>query len=331
MTTWMLKTNNDPLATARNFLRDIWDFANLDGMLLPVYEAGHKSVKQTAIHHSENLHEADPFAPLMQVNAGKIVSQLAHEQPQLHMAAVLRACEIRALNEQVKRNGLNLENWLIIGVDCLACFPVQDFDWRVEKAGSVEALTREVLRNARQGGIALDRFRSACQMCSKPESPHVDICIDLLGLPVKETILVDTKNDVIAEELNLGKITDGPAPKALVAQRDHMLKKIEERRERARERQLRELTPDLPANLDQLVAFLQDCQPCVKCMEACPVHAGELVPAIKSRTMTHGMAKSWLVSCAECGMCEQACPKEVPLAAIMNRIGRELKSEAVLL
>jgi len=331
MTTWMLKTNNDPLAAARNFLKAIWAYADLNGMLIPLYQTGNKSVKQTVIHHLESLVEADPFVPLMQVNAGKIVAQLANEQPQAHMAAVLRACEIRALNEQVKRNRLNLENWLIVGVDCLACFPVQDFEWRVEKAGSVEALTREVLRNARQGGIALDRFRSACQMCSKPESPHVDICIDLLGLPVKETILVDTKNDVIAEELNLGKITDGQAPKELVAQRDHMLKKIEERREHARERQLRELTPDLPANLDQLVAFLQDCQPCVKCMEACPVHAEELVPAIKSRSVTQDMARSWLVTCAECGMCEQACPKEVPLAAIINRIGRELKSEAMAL
>jgi len=331
MTTWMLKTNNDPLAAARNFLRDIWDFANLDGMLIPLYQTGHKSVRQSAIYHSEDVREADPFVPLMQVNASRMVSQLAHQHPHAHIAAVLRACEIRALNEQVKRNGLNLENWLIVGVDCLACFPVQDFDWRVEKAGSVEALTREVLRNARQGGIALDRFRSACQMCSRPESPHVDICIDLLGLPVKEIILVDTKNDVIAEELNLGKITDGPAPNELVTQRDQMLEKIEERRARARERQLRELAPDLPANLDQLVAFLQDCQPCVMCMEACPVHAEELVPAVKDRRMTHDMARSWLVSCAECGMCEQACPKEVPLAAIMNRIGRELKSEAVVL
>jgi len=331
MTTWMLKTNDDPLARARSFLKAIWAFADLDGMLIPVYQTGHKSVNQTMIHHPENLMEADPFVPLMQVNASIIVRQLAHERPHQHMAAVLRACEIRALDEHVKRAGLNIENWLIIGVDCPACFPVKDFDWRVEKAGSVEGLTREVLRNARQGGIALDRFRSACQMCTKPESPDADICLDLLGLPVKEAILVDTKNDVIAEELKIGKITDGLAPKELIAQRDHMLKNIEERRKRARERQLRELTPDLPADLDQLIAFFLDCQPCVKCMEACPVHAEELVPAVKSRTLTHDMTKSWLVSCAECGMCEQACPKEIPLVAITNRIGRELKSETMML
>ena len=330
MKTWMLKTDNDPLARVRIFLKAIWDYADLDGMLIPVYQAGHKSVKQTVIHYPESLQEADPFVPLMHVNASRMVSQLAYKHPHDHMAAVLRACEIRALYEQIKHSGVNLENWLMIGVDCLSCFPVQDFEWRVDRAGSVEALTSVVLRNARQGEIALDRFRSACGMCTRPGSPHEDICIELLGLPVKEMILVNVYNNVIAEKLDLGKVTDGLAPQELVAQRDHMLKNVKERRERIRERQMRDLAPDLPANLDQLVDFLMDCQPCVSCMEACPVHGEDLIPAIQNHTVTHEMVRNWLISCAECGMCEQACPREVPLAAIMNRIGHELKVDAMV-
>ncbi|MBM3124349.1 MAG: hypothetical protein FJZ87_04650 [Chloroflexi bacterium] len=329
MTSWMLKTDGDPLSRVREFLKAIWLHADLDGLLIPVYQTGRMSIRQAVVEKPEALADADPFVPLMQVNAGGLVRQLAGENPQRRMGVVLRACEIRALNEKVREGGLNLENWLIIGVDCLACFPEQDFNWRVEKAGSVEALTREVLRNARQGGIAPNRFRTACQMCSKPESPHVDICIDLLGLPVKQSILIDIRNDVIAEELHLERISDGRAPSELVAQRDRMLKLIEARRTRARERQLRQLGPNLPATVDQLLAFLQDCQPCIKCMEACPVHAEEMVPAVQNCTVTVEMARRWLVSCAECGMCEQACPRDVPLAAIMNRIGRELKGEAL--
>jgi formate dehydrogenase subunit beta len=327
MNTWMLKTDNDPLARTRGFLKAIWDYANLDGMVIPRYQTGHKSVKQTVIYHPDSLPETDPFVPLMQVNASRLVIQWALKRPYDRMAAILRPCEIRALYEQMKITGANLENWLMIGVDCPACFPAQDFEWRVEGAGSVEALTKDVLRNMRQGGIALDRFRSACGMCTRPGSPHEDICIELLGLPVRETMLVRVNNEVILEKLDLGKVCDGPAPRELVEQRDHMLKNIEERRERIRERQLHDLAPRLPANLDQLMTFLVNCQPCVSCMEACPVHADVLIPAVRNRALTQDMVRDWLVSCAECGMCEQACPREMPLSAIITRVRREMHVE----
>jgi formate dehydrogenase subunit beta len=331
MNTWMLETNNDPLARTRSFLKAVWEYAGLDGMLLPVYQTGHKSIKQSVIHNPDSLREADPFVPLMQVNASRMVIQWARKHPQDHMAAVLRACEIRALYEQIKNTGVDLGNWLMIAVDCPACFPVKDFEWRVDKAGSVEALTREVLRNARQGGIALDRFRSACGMCTRPGSPHEDICIGLLGLPVKEVILVDIHNEVMREKLDLDKVCDGVAPQALIAQREDMLKIIEQRRERIRDREMRSLSPDLPSNLDELISFLMDCQPCISCMEVCPVHAEVLIPAIANRRLTHQMLRDWLAACAECGMCEQACPKEMPLVAIMDRVRREPKVGALAL
>lgn len=327
MKTWMLKTNNDPLGRVRDFLKAIWDYADLDGMVIPVYR-GSKSVEQTVIHHPEDLRTADPFVPLMQANAGKMVSELAHKHPNDHMAAILRPCEIRALYEQVKHTGVDLENWLLIGVDCPACFPIQDFEWRVAKAGSVEALTNEVLRNVRQGSIALDRFRPACGMCTKPGSPHEQICIGLLGLPARETILVGINNELIIEKLDLDKVCDGLAPRELLQQREHMLKTIEERREHIREREIKELTPNLPANLEQFITFLENCQPCTSCMEACP-DGEHIVSAIQNGTTTNEIVMDWISSCAECGICEQACPKEVPLVAIADRIRRELHVETV--
>ena len=326
MTTWILKTNDNPLATARQFLQTIWAYANLEGMLVPVYQPGDRTAKMTLINDPSQLPDANPFIPLMQFNAGKLLSQLAHEMPDVRLAAVLRACELRSFDERVNRDGLNLENWLMIGVECMACFPTQDFEWRVQNAGGVEQLTNLVLRNARQGGIALDRFRPACQMCSRPEPSHYDLCLDLLGLPVREMMLVSTKDESIDRKLHLHEVTDGLATSKLIAQHDRMIKTIEERRQRIREREIRELSPDLPSTLDGLVSFLLNCQPCQKFMEACPAFVEELIPAINSGSVSMDLARRWAVSCAECGMCEQACPKEVPLAAIMNRISHELKN-----
>jgi Na+-translocating ferredoxin:NAD+ oxidoreductase RnfC subunit len=152
-----------------------------------------------------------------------------------------------------------------------------------------------------------------------------------LGLPVKDIILVNIHNEVILEKLDLGKVCDGLAPQELVEQRENMLATIEQRRERIRERQMRDLAPDLPTNLDQLVTFLMDCQPCVSCMEVCPVHAEILIPAVLNRRLTPDMLRDWLIACAECGMCEQACPKAMPLVAIMDRIRRGPRVEALAL
>jgi len=327
MTHWMLKTNNSPLATGRQFLQTVWSYANLEGMVVPVHQPGYMTAKMTLINDPAQLQEANPFVPLMLFNAGKLVAQLAYEMPDVRLAIVMRACELRAFDERVKIDKLKLENWLIIGVECLACFPAKDFEWRVQNAGGMEQLTHLVLRNARQGGIALDRFRSACQICSRPEPSHFDICLELLGLPVKETMLVSAKDDAVARKYRLYEITDGLASPELVTQHDRMLKTIEEHRQRARERKLRELFPNLPSTLDELTNFLMECQPCRSCIEACPVHPEEMIPSIDHGYISQNLARRWLMSCAECGMCEQACPRDIPLATIMSRINHELKSE----
>jgi CO dehydrogenase/acetyl-CoA synthase alpha subunit len=118
------------------------------------------------------------------------------------------------------------------------------------------------------------------------------------------------------------------APQELIAQHEDMLKKIEERREHIRARQMSDIAPDLPASLDEFITFLENCQPCTSCMQACP-DGENLISAIQSRTTNRDMVIDWLSSCAECGMCEQACPKEVPLVAIADRIRRDLHVETI--
>jgi formate dehydrogenase subunit beta len=324
-THWMLKTNNDPLAATRQFLRSLWQAAGLEGMLLPVYQADGLRVEAALLEDTRQLQQADPFVPVLPANAARLVQQLAEVQPKRRLGAVLRACEMRALAALTARENLALENWLVIGVDCVACFPIQDYEWRVKKAGSPEALTRQVLRNARQGGVLHSRFRAACQMCSKPEAQKVDLCFGLLGLPVKEAILVEAADQDTAERFHLASITAGPALPELIAQHERLLDKLESRRARFRERKTAELPVDHPSTVEELVHFLAACQPCQKCLEACPV----FLPQMKSGTIAIEALRSWLVSCAECGMCEQACPQASPLVAVFSRLSRQLKAEVV--
>jgi formate dehydrogenase (coenzyme F420) beta subunit len=326
---WMIRTHGDPLAAIRQLIQNLWRQARLAGMLAPVYDDGETGVTPKMLTTPGQVPEIDPCVPLMPVNAAKLVAVQARQNPGVRFGAILRSCEARALDEIARREELDLSPWLIIGVDCLASFPAEDFDWRLQKAGSIEDLTRENLTHARQGGIALHRFRNACQMCTTPEAGPADISICLLGLPVKETILVKAKDAATAGEIRLSQITDGFADAALIAQYAQMLETLHERRTRTLERMIADLGAELPEDVESLITHLQNCAPCRDCLDVCPIYAAEVGQIGDEQPITRESAVRWLVSCVSCGMCEQTCPNHLPLTAVVRRIKEQLIQEAV--
>lgn len=326
---WIIYTHGNPLDTVRQLLKHLWQGAGLHGMLVPVYHDGESEASPRIVEDVEELSEADPCVPLMPVNASRLVLERTRQQAVGRYAAVLRSCEARALREVARREALDLDSWLVIGIDCLASYDENDFDWRVHKAGSIEQVSRENLGHARQGGIAVHRFRHACQMCTSPEASEYDICIRLLGLPVKKVLLVRAKDRETAERLNLEGITDDTAPQPLIFQHERVINTLKERRLRTLERMVQDLSAEMPDGVDELVTHLQNCIPCQECLAACPIFSSVTAPIGSAQTITHEAAVRWLVSCVSCGMCEQACPDHLPLTAIFRRISQGLKAEAV--
>jgi len=323
----MVKTGGDTLGAIRRLLQEIWRRARLDGMLVPAHHAGELESAPLLVEDVEQLALSDPTVPLVPVNSARLVAEYARQLPAGRYAAVLRSCESRALQEIIQRESLDLSNWLLIGIDCLASFSEEDFEWRVQKAGSVDELTRENLSHARQGVIAPHRYRHACQMCLEPEAQRSDLLICLLGLPLKEAFLVRAEDPELAARLGLDEITSGAADPALIAQNAHMLEVLNERRVRTLERMVSELSGDLPGDLDELLAQLESCAPCRECLEACPIYSYEVARSADGQTLTREGAIRWMLSCVSCGMCEQACPTDLPLPAIIRRVRQELQNE----
>lgn len=322
--TWALQTNGDPLATSRRLLGLLWERAGLEGMILPVYQAGLSWAVPGWIASPTQLELADPFIPLTPLNSSRLVVQMVGERPDVRAAAVLRSCEARALYVVARRERLELANWLIIGVDCLASFGADEYAWRVQRAAAAERLTREALRFARQGGIAAYRFRPACQMCISPLAPPADLTLEVLGLPVNRVMLVSAKDQALAARLGLEDLVDGPAEGALLVQRRRLSIRLSDRRLRRREALLEALPANLPLTPRDLYEHIAACAPCQKCLEVCPVYDGELEARLSGKPFSADEAQIWLVSCVKCGMCEQACPRSLPLTAIHARLSREL-------
>jgi formate dehydrogenase (coenzyme F420) beta subunit len=321
-TTWILKTDGRPLEVVQVFLKGLLEQAQLHGYVIPLYQSDGFSIAPSLVENPDQLVEADPFAPFVEANAAITVVHVDQTRKGERFGTVLRSCEIRAMKSYIQKGLVHPERWLVIGVDCLSSFPAADHDWRVQKAGSIKQLTYDTLRFARQGGIAQYRYRRGCQMCLSPDPPGADICLHVFGLPVHKYVLVQVRDDLVPD-LHLERITDGLASQTMVANAQRLRDRIKKRRVEVRLQAMDAIPVDLPQDADDFLELLAHCAPCQKCLDACPIYAGELDSIRPGDIHLTPEVRLWLAACLACGMCEDACPNHLPLTAIKSRIASQ--------
>lgn len=323
---WVLNTHGDPIGTIQDFFYAIWRNSTLDGILVPSNGASDTG-NPLFLKNPQKLKKVNPFKPLMSVNAARLVFDLLEQYPQSSLAVLLRPCESRALVEMVKHSPKNIDMLLTINIDCLGTYPPDDYYWRAERKGSGKVLAVDALKFARQGGIMVYRYRPACQMCAAPDARGADININVIGLPVREHILITARDQSVAERVRLEQITDRPATKTIIDQHEITLAKMTERRKHTQERVVAGLGELVPRDIESLIEKFEDCGKCQSCLENCPIcYVAFPRPGVDQKYLPDDVMR-WLISCAGCGMCEQACPQHQPLTAIFTTIQQQLARE----
>ena len=323
-TQWMLDTHGDPLGTLRQFVSAVWQRGGLQGMLVPMNGSQNAIAEAQLIKDSGQLDDVNPFKPLMTLNTANLIPDTLNGNPDLHLGAMMRPCELRAMIEMVKHNGFSTDDVLTISADCLGTFPVEDYGWRADRKSTPEKLTQEALQFARQGGISAYRYRPACQVCTSPDARSAHINIGVLGLSVRQNILISARDEDTAERLHLDEITDEQASPAFVSQHDRMLAKIIERNRHTYERVVSGLTNVLPEDLDALIEQLHSCENCQGCLDVCPICVVDHPRRGEDGNYVRADVTRWIISCSGCGMCEDVCPKHLPLNAIFLHIRTQL-------
>jgi formate dehydrogenase subunit beta len=318
-TKWLVDTNGDPLGTIQNIFAEAWEKFELDSMLVPANGKGTPHL----LYDANELDHINPFKPLMTFNAAKFLPQFLNEHPEDRVGAVLRPCEVRALEGRAKREAFPSDHILTICVDCLGTYSPEDYQWRAERKGSREHLDGEELLFARQGGIAAYRFRSACQTCQTPIGEGGDINIGVIGLPVRQKILVDIRNPAIAETLGTRKSTS-PDEHSYYEQRQYVTARLLQRGTQTRQRLIDNLESILPGDLEALIDQFDNCGECRSCFEVCPLCAADYPAKDDSGLYDREQVMQWMISCAGCGMCEQVCPNHLPLVTIFTNIRQHL-------
>ncbi|MCP4566581.1 MAG: formate dehydrogenase, partial [FCB group bacterium] len=231
----------------------------VEAVLSPA-DQGNERVMQTLISDAGNLDSIDPFAPVVPVNSAKLVSSLTAQPSGRPLAAVMRSCEVRALIELVKLRQADLDDIILIGLDCLGRYENTDYvKLRGENKSTEDFLEAAGKGNTDVGGIDIS---SACSACEYPVAPNVDLRLCVIGAEAGTLYLegVSERGQAVLEKLELAG-GDGPA------EREAAVKILTTARCRARDQQLAAFR-DGTDDFQKLQDHLAGCINCYNCRVA---------------------------------------------------------------
>jgi len=338
-----LKVERNPTQTMRDFLRSLMEKGVVNAILAPAPSAGGESVTPTLFLNPEELSRAEPFAPLMPVSEATMVSMLTRTGNPLKLGAVMRNCQIRALVELVKFKQAQLDNLLIIGVDCPGTYELKDYSDMVQKGLDPTASLLEGLARGEVNPASGYSFREACTMCIYPipDPAIAAITVGLMGFDGEKLPIV--VKDELAEKLGLAD--DSPSNR-----REEVINGLLKARKEEREKQIGRFLKE-GAGLEGLLRWFSKCIRCYNCMGICPIcYCRECV--FRTPVFEHESARyfDWaqkkgvlqmppehllfhltrinhmVTSCVGCGLCSSACPSDINVALVFQSVGEEVQA-----
>ena len=325
----------------RGVLRSLLEQGVVEALLVPVEVPG-GAVAPALVRDTEVLEKAAPLAPVMPINAARAAQALTITGHRQKLGVVLRSCEIRALVELVKFQQAKLEDVVIVGIDCLGTYGVEEWQQATDKQRLIDGL----LAGSRTGelmpaeGMA---FRTACQICEQPvpTGEHVALTIGLLGAEPGKLYL--KARDDVAQALGLSG--DGQA-----SGRAQAVDKLVAARTAARDQAFAAYRTRVNSMEGLLVEFAR-CIRCHNCMINCPIcycrecifrtptfeHDSELfyqwaerkgsVRMLPDTLLFHLTRLNHMVtSCVGCGMCTEACPAGIDVGTVFRAVGEKVQA-----
>jgi formate dehydrogenase subunit beta len=333
----MLPLNKDIKTTVNDLLKGLLLSGKVNAIICMQETPSGKSAFPAMVSDPEKM-DANVFAPLLPVSTGTMVSRITKVKGSSKpLAVVLRSCEMRALIELVKLNQADLTNVTLIGVDCPGTFPMNTYSSFPGDKTPTEAILN--------GGDAEKYTRSACLSCKDPIPENVDVVLGIYGVDLKKGLFIDARTEAgerLLEGIELEK-TDAKA-------RAKAVEDIRKTKEGKRADFIKEKS-DIKG-IDKLAEFFDTCVNCHNCMKACPIcyckeclfessvfdlEAGKYVAKAENKgafkTPTDSMLfhitrfNHMILSCVQCGLCEQACPSNIPLMDIIIPIAENAQKE----
>jgi formate dehydrogenase subunit beta len=330
------------------FLKSLLEKGVVEAIVIPKGLPSGDGFVQTLICDPEKLNGVCVLSPTMPVQSARVISNLTVKNLGRKVAAVLKACEIRAVVELTKFLQVKLDNLYLVGIDCPGTFEVADYAKMSQEGKGGDELIKRLLKGMVKGETpAVDgyAFRTACQMCEYP-IPQADIVLKFFGYQTNQEIGVEIgeKLEKEIEEKGILSFSKNEPPI-----RSEVLNKVIAERTKKRDALFEEfkgMVKDLQSFLDRF----STCIRCHNCMVACPIcyckecvfrtavfeHDGDQFlrwadrkGGIRMPTDTlifHLIRMSHMVtSCIGCGLCDSACPSRLPVATLFRSVGDRIQ------
>lgn len=319
-----------------SFLESLLEKNLVSALLVPREVPSKDNVVQSLMTNSNGLKEVNVISPVLPVSSARIISEMtrlsSYKNP---VGVVLRSCEIRALIELVKLKQASLDNLLIIGVDCLGTYSVSDYQNLCKQGNSP---SDELLRKFKEEGEDT-KLRKACQVCEYPIPSNADLVIGLVGVDFEKNILLKScteKGEKILEKFSFPEFNQSKREESVSK---YISKKIEKR-----DTLFSEMKREV-SGWENLLSVFSTCINCHNCMRVCPIcYCRECffesptfefdsekylmwakrkgsIKMPRDTTLFHlGRMSHMATSCVGCGLCEQACPSNIPLLKIFKTV-----------
>ena len=323
--------DGDTVNALREFLAAWWKQYKLDAMLAPVELSDRSGVDVQVIEDPLGLASVNPFAPVISSNAAAMTTKFIQDHPRAKLAVMLRPCELRTFVElqKMSRTLFNSNGVVMLGVDCPGLFPEAEYRRLVEVYG-IGAVTRSVLRDAAEGGLQSQLFRTACQICDWPAPMRADVTVGVIGVASDKFILLIAHDETTIARLVLETVADRLATEYQVSHRETVVGAIADVRANVRKKLLEDLQSNCRFNdLGCLLALFANCTLCGECLRVCPLYnGGNAAPQARISLLEELVHISrWLASCSGCGMCEEMCKHDVPLTLLVSALSHRIREE----
>ncbi|NOQ22444.1 MAG: hypothetical protein GQ565_07325 [Candidatus Aegiribacteria sp.] len=306
-----------------SILMDLLEKALVSGIVSSVMVPSRgpdNSFPWTLVTDVSALNRVEPVPPVMSVHGAKALASFTQSMPEGKLLAVMRPCEARAAIELSKLEQIDLGNIILLTMDCPGAVPLKEY-------GEDGTMEPDINRP--------ETLRPLCRQCTEFTSAG-DLCLAMHG-GLRTVIPLTSGGQELLDSLGMKAESD-------TSQWKEWANALRGEREKVRAESTEKLK-ETYSGLQGLVEVFSGCISCRSCRTVCPICYCRLcfidmkdrrspASAHLERSRNSGAARlmsntllfhigrmaHMSLSCVSCGMCEDACPSDIPTGRLVSMV-----------